>query len=151
MTSSLALLLISHIVIGLVGVAASYLVVMGLLKRELPLRFLRISSLVAFLSYQASWLAGGFYYVVYYGGFVKPVIKAGPYPWAHAFFTEVKEHVFLFLPFVSLTLFLTLWFMGDSLTEDKSLRRTVMLVALAAFLIGVYVTVSGVIMSGAVR
>jgi len=151
MTSSLAIMLIAHIVIGLVGVAASYAVVMGLAKRELPLRFLRISSLVAFLSYQASWIAGGFYYVVYYGGFVKPVIKSGQYPWAHAFFTEVKEHVFLFLPFVSLTLFLTFWFMGEKLAEDKSLRRAVMLVALAAFLIGVYVTVSGAVISGAVR
>src|SRR3989344_2053413 len=48
----------------------------------------------------ASWIIGGYYYVQYYGPDVKPVINAGSEPWAHKVFTETKEHVFLFLPFL---------------------------------------------------
>jgi len=75
------LALIAHVVIGLVGVGASYAVVMQLLRRQIPLGWLRWTSSVAFFSYVLSWLTGGFYYVVRYGSEVKPVIKAGPYPW----------------------------------------------------------------------
>jgi len=42
------------------------------------------------------WLAyitAGYYYVLYYGA-DKAVIKAGPWPWAHGFFMETKEHLF---------------------------------------------------------
>ena len=42
------------------------------------------------------WLAyiiGGYFYVLYYGG-DKAIIKAGPWPWAHGFFMETKEHIF---------------------------------------------------------
>jgi hypothetical protein len=50
----------------------------------------------------SAWLAGGFYYVEFYGADVKPLIKEGPLPWAHQVVMETKEHVFLFLPFLGL-------------------------------------------------
>jgi len=48
----------------------------------------------------AAWIAGGYYYVEFYGADVKPLIKEGPMPWAHKVVMETKEHVFLFLPFL---------------------------------------------------
>jgi len=151
MSTLLKIALSSHVIFGIIGVIAVYAVWMSLLKKTPSINFLKYASLTAFISYLISWVTGGYYYVVYYGGVVKPVIKAGEYPWAHAFFTEVKEHVFLFLPFASLSIFLTFWLMGDKLIEDRLLRRSLMFVALAVFLIGAYVTASGVIMSGAAR
>ena len=147
----ITLTLILHVVIGLIGVAASFMVVIGLLKQKLSFKFLSFATFTAFISYILSWVTGGYYYVIQYGGAVKPVIIAGPYPWAHAFFTEVKEHVFLFLPFLSLILFLMVFFMRETLSEDTQMKRILMLIALLVFLLGIYVTVSGMIMSGSVK
>lgn len=54
----------------------------------------------------AAYFVGGWFYVTHYGA-DKAIIKAGPWPWAHGFFMEVKEHVFFlvlllatFLPIV---------------------------------------------------
>lgn len=49
------------------------------------------------LAFASSWVAGGYYYVTVYGTEVKPLIKAGAAPWAHAIFMESKEHIFLFI------------------------------------------------------
>lgn len=54
-------------------------------------------ALLGAAGFLGSWLIGGYYYVVYYGPLVKPVINAGATPWAHAVAMETKEHVFLFL------------------------------------------------------
>lgn len=51
-----------------------------------------------------SWIIGGYYYVKTYGPMIKPVIKSGPTPWAHSIITETKEHIFLFLPFMAITI-----------------------------------------------
>src|SRR4030067_285327 len=42
-----------------------------------------------------TWIVGGYYYVTFYGPLVRPVIKAGNAPWAHAIAMEAKEHIFL--------------------------------------------------------
>lgn len=68
-----------------------------------------IAAVLGFIGFIAAWLIGGYYYVVYYGPLVKPIIKAGAAPWAHSIAMEVKEHIFLFLLPIALTLiFLTL-------------------------------------------
>lgn len=54
---------------------------------------------VAVLAAILMWLAyvvGGYWYVIFYGA-DKTIIKAGPWPFAHGFFMETKEHVFLML------------------------------------------------------
>ncbi len=61
----------------------------------------KIAGWIGFIAFLAAWVAGGFYYVDFYGGNVKPLIKEGPSKWAHSLMMETKEHVFLFLPFLS--------------------------------------------------
>jgi len=139
------------VVIGLVGVGASYAVVMQLLRRQVPLGWLRWTSTVAFISYVLSWLTGGFYYVVRYGSEVKPVIKAGPYPWAHSIVTESKEHIFLFLPFLAFLTMLGALFFSDELQQNKGLRRAIIGVSVVTFVLGILIAMAGVIMSGSVR
>ena len=97
-------MLVAHIILGLIGIGAFYAVWMGLLKKVPKLAFLFWASLLGFLSFIASWLTGGYYYVEYYGGAVKPIIKAGEYPWAHLVVMEAKDVIFLFLPILGFCL-----------------------------------------------
>jgi hypothetical protein len=43
-----------------------------------------------------TYIIAGYWYVVHYAP-EKAIIKAGPWPFAHGFFMETKEHVFLML------------------------------------------------------
>ncbi|GGB92468.1 hypothetical protein GCM10011352_18160 [Marinobacterium zhoushanense] len=61
---------------------------------------LRLLSLAGTLLMWLSYLVGGYWYVVYYGA-DKALIKAGPWPFAHSFFMEVKEHLFFSLLLMS--------------------------------------------------
>jgi len=140
-----------HVIFGLVGIIASYAVFMGLLKRNLFLSFLRISSITAFLGYILSWFSGGYYYVLYYGDNVKPIIKAGDYPWAHSFFMETKEHIFLFLPVLSLVLAIIIYMFGDQLDRNQSLKNKTAMLAGAITILATLITLSGVVISGSAR
>ena len=151
MTQTLATLLIAHVILGLIGIGALWALLMALLKKMPSIRFLRASSLVAVIGFILSWISGGYYYVMYYGGPVKAAIKAGPNPWAHAFFMEAKEHVFLLLPFISIALACAFFFGGERIVGDDKKRRILFAIALIAALIGVVSTLSGVIISWSVR
>ena len=43
-----------------------------------------------------TYIIAGYWYVVHYAP-EKAIIKTGPWPFAHGFFMETKEHVFLML------------------------------------------------------
>ncbi|MFQ5541143.1 MAG: hypothetical protein ACE5F4_02765 [Candidatus Paceibacteria bacterium] len=143
--------LITHVAIGLVGVGASYATVIALLKKRIPSRFLIGASAVAFLSYVISWFSGGYYYVVRYGSAVKPIIKEGAYPWAHLVVMETKEHVFLFLPILTGIIMLVALFMRTALQEQRPLRRALIAMGVLTFALGVFIALSGVIVSGSVQ
>src|SRR3989338_2979423 len=65
-----------------------------------------LAAMLGFLGFMASWIIGGYYYVTYYGPLVKPIIKAGSTPWAHTIAMEAKEHIFLFIVPVAVTVYL---------------------------------------------
>lgn len=144
-------LLVIHVLTGLIGVMASYAVLLNLLGRHFSLRLLKFSSVTAAVLYIISWISGGYYYVVRYGSEVKPIIKAGDYPWAHAFFTEAKEHLFLFMPVVAVIITAIVYLYGDTLNTSRATKHSTTMLALLVVLIGTFVTVSGIIMSGAAR
>ena len=77
-----------------------------------------------------SWIVGGYYYVNYYGTNVKPIIKEGPQPWAHSVFTETKEHVFLFIPFLALLNYFIIKKYEGTLIKDRKIRKAVMVLSL---------------------
>lgn len=141
----------AHIIFGLLGIIAFYAVWMGLLKQKLSLRFLRYFSLVGFVSFLISWFTGGYYYVTYYGKAVRPIIKAGQYPWAHSVIMETKEHVFLFLPFLAAVAFLTFWLLGERIGQETKIKRALTSLTGLIAVLGIAITLAGVIISGAVR
>lgn len=151
MTTLLQFSLAAHVILGVVGVAALYLVLLHALKKDPSLPMLKWASLMSFLAIVASWVSGGYYYVVYYGEKVKPIIVGGAYPWAHKVMTETKEHIFLFLPFAALALAVLFWFSGELVKSDEKVRRGAVFLASAATTIGIIITLAGIIISGAVR
>lgn len=98
-----------------------------------------------------SWLVGGYYYVSTYGAEVKPLIKAGPQPWAHTLFTETKEHVFLLLPFLGLMALQLIRFFGPALARERKVRMAVQLLAILVVLIGLSMAGMGYIISTGAR
>ncbi|MDO8520871.1 MAG: hypothetical protein Q7S52_02035 [bacterium] len=101
------------------------------------LRRARIAAFLGTLLLCAAWVVGGYYYVEFYGPFVKPVIKAGPMAWAHSIAIETKEHVFLFLPFLAFLAFGLLTTLRDELLTNDRLRIAIIclsgLIVLIAF------------------
>ena len=89
---------------------------------------LRLAAGASFALMFVTWVAGGFWYVVYYPA-DKAVILAGAWPFAHTFFMEVKEHAF----FITLTLSLYLWLIARK--EDLSMNRTARALALTVALL----------------
>jgi len=143
--------LAAHVILGVIGVMLLYMVWMGLLKRAPRIKFLVWSSFAALVSILASWGSALAYYVHFYGENVKPVIKAGEYSWAHSLVTETKEHVFLVLPFLAFILFITLFLRGDKLETEEGLKKGLVYVAGLAAIIGILITLAGVVISGAAR
>ncbi len=126
-----------HAGAGELGAVAFLWVFVELLKPSVR-RVLRakVAALVGVLAFFASWLVGGYYYVLYYGAEVKPVIKAGPVAWAHEIVTETKEHVFLFIPFLALLALGLIYRHEEELKAGNQVRAILILscaVALFAF------------------
>lgn len=144
-------MLVAHIILGLIGIGAFYAVWMGLLKKVPKLAFLFWASLLGFLSFIASWLTGGYYYVEYYGGAVKPIIKTGEYPWAHLVVMEAKEHIFLFLPILATLVFLSLALLKETALLNQGIRKALAYVVGFIVIAGIAITLGGMLISGAVR
>lgn len=144
-------LLLWHIVSGILGIMIFYIVLIHLLKRECNLRFLKRSSFSGFILFLISWISAGYYYVEYYGKNVKPIIIQGDYFWAHKIFMEVKEHIFLFLPFLSLIVFLSFHYQGKEIISDEKFKKPLVFLIGLVVALGIIITLSGVIISGAVR
>src|SRR3989338_9746351 len=127
-----------HLGFGIIGIDA-FLWLLGELKYKGRKKPLLITAVVGVLSFIGSWLAGGYYYVNFYGSLVRPVIKGGLAPWAHNIMMETKEHIFLFIiPLAITALCITLLEKED--VERLALRRLAMwlsgTVAVLGFLIG---------------
>lgn len=119
-----------HAFLGEAGALAFLWVLVELLNpSETRLRRARLAALLGTLFLIGAWIAGGFYYVAEYGAAVKPIIKAGPLPWAHTVITETKEHVFLFLPFLAVVVWGLLRRFQNELLENRDLRVAVVLLA----------------------
>lgn len=149
MTILLIYSLVAHVLVGVVAIGLIQLVFMHFLRSAPSWKYLRSLTGWATIGFFISWLAGAYYYVVYYGGAVKPLIINGAYPWAHKIIMESKEHVFILLPFLAIAL----WFLIQVLDEQQNdrLKKIGLILTLTTLLLGVFVAVAGIIISGAAR
>lgn len=151
MSTIIQLWLILHVLLGLAGTmwfGAAWLAIERKDKNIARLQHYTFSGLLALW---LSWLTGGLYYTWYYGKIVRPIILAGKYPWAHQFITDLKEHLFLFLPWVALAVTLTIWIMGERVWKQPALHATVARLIGLTVTIGALMAIMGVVISGAVR
>jgi len=91
------LVLMMHPTFGVLALIASvWVFVEALNAREANQGRIRTASVLTAIFMWLAYIVGGYWYVVFYGG-DKEIIKAGPWPFAHSFFMETKEHLFFML------------------------------------------------------
>ena len=139
-----------HLGFGIIGIDA-FLWLVGILKGDGgSQKSMVITAIIGTISFVVSWIAGGYYYVVYYGTLVKPVIKSGVAPWVHNIVMETKEHIFLFIiPLAMTVLFIT--FLNKDEMDRLNLRRIALWLSLAIAVIGLLVGAMGFMVSAAAR
>ncbi len=146
MTNELILML--HPAFGILGVLATLWVLVDCLNASpANLARLRGFSRAAAVLMWLSYLVGGYWYVVHYG-VDKALIKAGPWPFAHAFFMEAKEHIFLIL--LLLSTYLPLATSNDLVASVVS-RRLVVLCAGLVVVLGLAMEGSGAMVAMGVK
>jgi hypothetical protein len=105
---------------------------------------------IGLVGYILTWIIGGYYYVVFYGSLVKPVIKAGNAPWAHTIAMEAKEHIFLFVVPIAITIYLLARLDENELQTLRLRSGLIGLIVIAAGL-GLSFGIMGFIISAAAR
>ena len=139
-----------HLGFAIIGIDA-FLWLAGKLKGDSgSQKSMIITAAVGVVSFIASWITGGYYYVVYYGAIVKPVIKSGLAPWAHNIIMETKEHIFLFIiPLAMTMLFITL--LDKKEMERLRIRQIALWLSGAVAVLGLLIGAMGFIISAAAR
>ncbi len=147
------LLVAAHIALGELGILAFFWLIVELLHGPSEAGLLRAkgAALAGTMLFFAAWMVGGAYYVVQYGSVIKPVIQQGAWPWTHGIFMEAKEHIFLFLPFLSFATFVQIWQGAERLEKDSRLKAALYVLAGTTLLLGVLMTVMGYFVSSGYR
>jgi len=93
--------LMTHAVLGsLLGLASIWFFVEVLNAKEENQGRIRTMSLIVAGLMWLTYLLGGYFYVIHYS-VDKAFILKGPWPFAHKFFMEAKEHVVMMLLFLA--------------------------------------------------
>lgn len=160
LSSVKALVLIHSITGGLSALALFWIIVELRHLSERGIKRVRIASYFsAFFNIIGCWIVGGYSYLTDYGSNVKPIIKSGPQPWAHQIITETKEHIFIFLPILSILLAVTLYSLGKNevLLKDIKAKKGVILLTvfilifvLLMFVMGVFISNAGSLGNGGI-
>ena len=148
MTTTLAVMLSIHVIGGIIAIGMHNVMLMHLLKKAPNYVFISRIAWSAVALFFLSWATSAYYYVTYYGTAVKPRIIAGAAPFAHTFFMETKEHIFLVLPFVALSIALCASYLRTN--PDDALRKSTAFLTFVALGIGVATAVSGMLVSGSI-
>src|SRR3989344_2977548 len=150
LVSSKPVLIGLHLGFAILGIDA-FLWLLGEISADVKNTKRRLAvAVVGLFAYIATWIIGGYYYVVFYGPLVKPIIKGGQDPWAHAIAMEAKEHIFLFAVPLAITLVLLSRIDVDELQSLGLKKRFSHLTAIAAGL-GLSFGLMGFIISAAAR
>jgi hypothetical protein len=142
------IILMSHVLIGMLCIIATvWLFVDVLNASEANQARIRVLSLGVAITMWLSFLIAGYWYVVYYGA-DKAIILKGPWPFAHKFFMEMKEHVVMML--LLLTTFLPI-VAFKNLAVNKAARKVALWVAGLIGLIALAMDGSGALIAMGVK
>ena len=149
MTPLLTTSLIVHVITGILAIGFVNIVLMHTMRKFISWPYLKKIAGWSVAFFLISWATAAYYYVVYYGGAVKPVILKGAYPWAHQIIMESKEHVFILLPFLAIALWLLTHYLEK--TTDDNAKRAGTTLAFVTLALGAIIAAAGVAISGAAR
>ena len=113
-------ILMSHVLFGVLGTLVAVALFFDVLNlSQANIKRVKRLCLVAVILFVLSYLVGGYWYVVHYAP-EKALILAGPWPWAHTYFMEVKEHLFFMI--ILLALYLPMLVYNKRLLESTGLK-----------------------------
>jgi hypothetical protein len=142
------IILFAHPTFGVFGIiAAVWVIVEALNASDENRRRIWLASLATAICIVAAWILGGYWYTIYYAP-EKAIILKGPWPWAHDFIMETKEHLF-FIPLI-LALYLPFVARLDLLRNPRA-RAMVMAVAALVVLNGLAIEGAGAIINYGVK
>ncbi len=126
-------ILMAHVLFGVLCIITAVWIFVDVLNvSEANLARIRIMSFAAALFMWLAFLTAGYWYVVYYQA-DKAIIVKGPFPVAHSFFMETKEHLVITLLMLATYLPIVA---ANNLSANQDARRVVLwvtgLVALLA-------------------
>jgi hypothetical protein len=135
-------ILMAHVLFGMLCIVASVWVFVDILHaNEANQARIRAMSLAVAVFMWLAYLIGGYWYVLNYAA-DKAVILKGPWPFAHDFFMEMKEHVALVLLLLATYLPVAA---SNNLFANRSARDVALCVAGLIALIGIVLDGSGAI------
>jgi hypothetical protein len=135
------IILMTHVLFGMLCIIATvWLFVDALNASEANQARIKVLSLGVAVTMWISFLIAGYWYLVYYAP-DKAIILKGPWPFAHKFFMEMKEHVVIML--LLLTTFLPI-VAFNNLAANKAARKVVLWVTGLIGLVAVAMDGAGV-------
>ena len=139
-----------HLGFAIIGIDGFLWVLGELIAGVKSMRRILYAAVIGLSGFVLAWFFGGYYYVVYYGTQVKPIIKEGITPWAHSIMMETKEHIFLFL--IPLAITATLFaFLNKEEFDKNNFKKSTVWITLLIILIGFAIGIMGYIISAAAR
>jgi hypothetical protein len=136
-------ILMTHVLFGMLCIIASVWVFVDVLNaNDANQGRIKTMSIAVAVFMWLTYLIGGYWYVVFYGG-DKAIILKGPWPFAHSFFMEMKEHVviMLLLPIVA----------SNNVAINKAARKVTLWVVGLIVLIGMAMDGAGAIIGIGVK
>jgi len=120
------LILMAHVLFGVACIVTAVWIFVDVLHAsEANQARIRTMSRAAAVFMWLAFCIGGYWYVVFYK-VDKAIILKGPWPFAHSFFMETKEHLVIML--LVLVTYLPIA-AGNNLAANKDARRVVLWVA----------------------
>jgi hypothetical protein len=138
------IILMAHVLFGVGCIVATVWVFVDVLNaNESNLKRIRWISLAAAVFMWIAFVIGGYWYVVLYPA-DKAIILKGPWPFAHGYFMETKEHLVIML--LLLVTYLPIA-ASNNLVASKDARRLVLWVAGIIPLLGLMIEGHGAIIA----
>jgi hypothetical protein len=142
------IILMTHVLFGMLCIIATvWLFVDVLNASEANQARIKVLSLGIAITMWLSFLIAGYWYLVYYAP-DKAIILKGPWPFAHTFFMEMKEHVVIML--LLLTTFLPI-VAFNNLAANKAARKVVLWVTGLIGLVAVAMDGAGALIAMGVK
>ncbi len=142
------IILMTHVAFGVGCVLAAVWVFVDTLNASAAnLKRIQWVSRAAAVFMWLSFLAGGYWYVVFYPA-DKALILKGPWPFAHEYFMETKEHLVILLLLLATYLPIAA---SNPLAANRDARRLVLWVAALIPLLGLMIEGHGAVIAMGVK